>query len=68
MSDEKIKHEEYTGEKCPNCESEDINGDSLEPIGATQSSRKIDCENCGATWVEILEVVTFVDLEVPKKE
>ena len=52
----------YDGSKCPACNSESINGDEIEPEGASTAWRNCDCNDCGATWTEILKVTGFDNL------
>ena len=59
---------DYDGSKCPNCQSEDINGDHIDPDGYDSAYRNCSCDCCGALWVEILKVVGYDNLEVPQKE
>jgi len=58
-----MKNEDYNGTNCPHCGSMDINGDYVEPEGASTAYRKCDCDACGATWTEILTVTGFGNLE-----
>lgn len=63
-----IESEDYEGEQCPNCESRDINGDTIESSSATEALRKVNCDECGATWTEIYVVSGYCNLEVPEKK
>ena len=53
----------YNGDFCPNCGSEQITGDYIEPYDAHEAIRRIFCDDCDATWDEILTVSGFQDLE-----
>jgi len=53
---------EYDGSKCPKCHCENINGGAIEPEGASTAYRNCDCNDCGATWTEILTVTGFDNL------
>ena len=61
-----MESNEYDGSKCPNCLSEDITGDEIEPIGANSAFRNCSCDSCGAIWTEELKVVGFDNLELAK--
>jgi hypothetical protein len=56
---------EYNGACCPNCGSEAINGGEFNPEGCSAAFRNIDCEDCGATWIECLKVCGYDNLKVP---
>lgn len=55
----------YDGSTCPNCGSENINGDTIDPQGASKAYRNCDCGNCSATWTEELTVTGYDGLEWP---
>ena len=59
-----IESSEYQGDKCPNCESENIIGDSFDPDGYHSAYRNCDCSDCGATWTEIYEVAGYDNLSI----
>jgi len=52
----------YDGSKCPLCRSEDVNGESIEPVSADIAFRPCSCNDCGASWTEELKVVGYNNL------
>ena len=57
----------YSGSFCPNCYSGPICSDSIEPQGVDTAYRPCWCDECGATWVEILTVTGFDNLEIKEE-
>lgn len=56
-----MKSLDYDGSKCPNCGSDDINGDRIEPED-NMAYRNCDCNDCGAKWTEILKIIGYDNL------
>jgi hypothetical protein len=64
-----LSEEEYIalrGERCPNCASSCIEGDSIE-IGGNGASQSIRCLECDATWVDVYVLSGYEFLEVPEE-
>jgi len=57
--------EPYDGSKCPHCGSTDISGHEIDPEGADKAYRNVDCDECGATWTEILAVIGCDNVQPP---
>ena len=62
---EKMEQEylENSGGKCPVCNSDDINADSVE-LDGSQGYGNVDCAECGATWTDIYKLAGIDNLEV----
>lgn len=55
----------YNGTQCPLCGGSDIVVDQPEFNGASAQllSAENNCENCGATWTELFELMGFINLK-----
>lgn len=61
-----LSSKDYTkqgGVKCPNCKSEDIEGFDVDVDFGT-ASQPVTCNDCGADWVDIYNLVGYEDLFV----
>lgn len=57
---------EYAKEQvCPACGSDNTPGDKIEFAGGGGMWRPTHCEDCGATWNELIRTVGYAELEVP---
>jgi len=53
---------EAGGGVCPNCGSDQIEGDSVNFEGASMS-QKIGCNECGAEWWDIYQLIGYAELQ-----
>ena len=63
------KYNECVGTKCPNCESDQIEGDSIDVDGAV-ARQEMSCINCSSTWTDSWTRSGYYELVIPeaKKE
>jgi transposase-like protein len=48
---------------CPHCGSSQIGGGSID-IGSGQTSQRLRCPDCDASWVDVYVLSNMCDLEV----
>lgn len=63
-----MTEEEYVkkqGLYCPNCESYEITGGSLN-VYAELCYQNITCSVCGASWMDVYELTGYTEYEAPE--
>jgi hypothetical protein len=56
--------EPYDGASCPNCKGKYITASGMEWDG---TYRECECNDCGATWHEIWQMIGYENLQVPEQ-
>ena len=63
LSDEQKQHYLWIGGvRCPYCESEAIQGESVE-INVGEAAQEVNCNACGGQWFDIYALVRVEDVE-----
>jgi formate dehydrogenase maturation protein FdhE len=67
---EHLSHADYAatrGRICPACAGTDIaNGDDI-TVGRSRITRRLCCENCGATWDAVYTLSGYEGLTTPEE-
>jgi len=67
--DKPMTKSEYKGDKCPNCRSENITGERINPVLAVdECSRSSACNDCGAVWTEEFKLTGYCSLFIGDDE
>lgn len=60
-------NEEYVakgGNCCPNCGSTQLTGGPIS-VDGIQAIQEVFCNNCGASWADVYDLVGYTEMEVP---
>ena len=62
-----LTSEEYKlhSNHCPCCEESNIEASGYTDYDAGDHTARIHCNDCGARWSDLYELVGYVDLKVP---
>lgn len=55
------------GSQCPNCHKDTLEGDSWSAEGDC-ATQEVSCLTCGATWLDVYNLVGYTDLELDNGE
>lgn len=55
------------GTRCPNCESHDIFGGSVD-IEGQFAYQDISCANCNARWTDVYTLTLYRNLDIPRAQ
>ena len=61
----KLYSEKFRAAVCPNCMSNHIESD-IPDMDGNNGSASVRCNDCGATWTDIISVTGYEELEVPE--
>jgi hypothetical protein len=57
-----------SGRQCPACQGTDLARGRYESAHADTVTRRWACENCGASWIAVYELIGYEGLTRPKEE
>jgi transposase-like protein len=63
-----IKYMRSGGIRCPNCDSDQIEGDGPFEADADWVSHKIRCRDCEASWDDIFTLTGLANFDAPRTD
>jgi DNA-directed RNA polymerase subunit M/transcription elongation factor TFIIS len=49
--------------KCPNCQSTEIEGESVEVSGDRQATQNVFCSECSYEWTNVYALISQIEIE-----